>query len=64
VDFGQGDEAFSRWSTRGKLDIHLGSCRWTFRHAGINPGGDLINFGSRQEGALQRHLAKRADAAR
>lgn len=48
----------------GKLDMHLGFFRWAFGHAGVNPGGNLINFRSRQERAVQRHLAKRADAPR
>jgi hypothetical protein len=48
----------------GKLESYLGFCRWAFGHADINPGGNLIDFQSRQERAVQRHLAKRADTPR
>jgi hypothetical protein len=47
-----------------KAKISTGIIRWAFGHARVNPGSDLIDFRSRQERAVQRHLAKRTNATR
>src|SRR6267142_3121880 len=40
----------------------LGLIRRTFRHAGIDPGHDLIDLSTGQKGPLQRHFPKATDA--
>src|SRR5215813_2468850 len=38
-----------------------GICRRALGHTGVNPGHNLFNLSSGQEGAIERHLAKAAD---
>jgi hypothetical protein len=38
-----------------------GVCGGAFGHAGINPGHNLFDLSSGEEGTIERHLAKAAD---